>query len=438
MNDSTEEEIDFDIVKYTGNYPKEEIKKGRKQIYDDLYRNEAHSLLEIIVKRKCGILTQDVADYYLHDICPSSADELTNSNFDSDISLYSIEINQDKSQQNDEKENKIESPNKEKVIDNKKLTEASEILDVDKKNGSFSFEVFDDQDVYENSLVQVHLCEKKVCLRNIKICSIKDFPNNRIIYICDFCHHSVGIESNMLKHLKEADHYSASEYIIDSTNNTSVISGLISRSSVRNVDVTDSLRVFCPKCNQCFDNSTLACGIHYEYIHSGKNEYIYSLGKLKREESFEIGKKHICIECDKKFKKLTDLIVHIDNFKHFPSPAIDEINVFECPFDDCSFTSIHLFTFKTHLLTHKYYNKPKDELCTDEISVKLKIYSKPTGFMHIPQYRSDEKFSDKKEELNAIDSLLDILKGHPDTNDQTKRLKQRKDHLHKSIRPIPR
>ena len=52
--------IDFSLANYIGTYPRTEIVKAKKQIYEDLHMQTAESLLEIVCKRKCGVLTQGI------------------------------------------------------------------------------------------------------------------------------------------------------------------------------------------------------------------------------------------------------------------------------------------------------------------------------------------------------------------------------------------
>lgn len=446
MFDPIEYEIDLDIEKYIGKYPKNDIVKARKEIYNDLHKEHAESLLELIAKQKCGILSADVVNFNLNGVKPSKNFILDMDfinprygfDFSSNISNI-IETSEPMQLEIDENENRPEiskdilAP----AVEKNQVLETWEILDSDKAI-DLALETTEDQEAYKGTLKQTHLCEKKFCPRNLKISSLKHFDNARIVYVCDFCQHTVSIEGNMRKHLKEYDHYTASEYIIDmNQTNVTKICAIKSRSNVKNLATTGKKRVFCPACDQCFDTDTLACGMHYEFTHSGKGEYIYSVSEMKREEKMILEKRHSCVECKRKFKKLSDLVVHIDTSKHFPCAKADEINVYECPFQDCYFNSVYFFPFKTHILTHKYFNKPKTDLTEIYTEINFKVYAKPNNFMHISQYRSEERYLDKKEEIEAIDRLLDILKGHPDSNDKNKKLRHRKDQLHKSINSSP-
>ena len=63
-----------------------------------------------------------------------------------------------------------------------------------------------------------------------------------------------------------------------------------------------------------------------------------------------------------------------------------------------------------------------------EVEVKINVYSIPTSFFHVSTFR-EENLEDRKEEIIAIDCLLDSLKGHNDQMELGKKIRARKDHL---------
>jgi len=169
--------------------------------------------------------------------------------------------------------------------------------------------------------------------------------------------------------------------------------------------------------------------MHYKTVHSSRDELIYSLSRLKRTELVEVEKRHSCPTCKKVFKKLTDLASHLDTAGHFPQTRPGEINVFRCPFDNCAYLSTHFFPLKTHLLSHPFFNKPRSGPDAElRIVVHFDVYDAPVSFLHIASFSGGTAL-ERKEEMDAIDSLLESLKGHSDTTDIGKRLKARKDHL---------
>ena len=167
--------------------------------------------------------------------------------------------------------------------------------------------------------------------------------------------------------------------------------------------------------------------MHYNIVHSASNEYIYSISKLKQERVACVEKRHSCVECKQSFKKLSDLIAHMDKTKHFPETKKNEINVFECPFDQCAYNSVYFFYFKQHLMSH-LTNDPNTAL----IDVKIKIYPEPQSYYHTAKYLENDSL-DSKEEINAIECLINSTKGQTDTAKIVAKLKSRKDHLIKFL-----
>jgi hypothetical protein len=51
---------------YTGNYLVNEMKKARKYLVKTIYKDRSIVKTELESKLKCGILTQDVLDYFVH------------------------------------------------------------------------------------------------------------------------------------------------------------------------------------------------------------------------------------------------------------------------------------------------------------------------------------------------------------------------------------
>lgn len=112
----------------------------------------------------------------------------------------------------------------------------------------------------KNNLKQHHACEGKFCASDLKIASLNSLgPSYGAVFACDFCKLIVSLEENMKKHLKEHEHYSASEYFFSKNDENRQLTFLKSRSSVKNFAQISKFRVFCPQCNDNFDCDTLAC-----------------------------------------------------------------------------------------------------------------------------------------------------------------------------------
>ena len=209
-----------------------------------------------------------------------------------------------------------------------------------------------------------HKCGK-VCVKHISSVVRDKYINilSNVVHVCDVCFTVFRLKESVIKHLNACNHISSSEYLLEETRPVSgsnqastserTLKYIRNRCSTKCAVEPYDIGVFCPKpeCNFFFSDSILACALHYQYLHN-QNEQIYSVGHLKKEMDFEISKSHVCPDttCKTKFKKLTDLIVHLNLTKHFPEPNAKEINVFVCSFDDCRFRSVNFHTFKTHMM----------------------------------------------------------------------------------------
>ena len=449
-----------DQIEKMGSYSLIDAEKVRKQILEDLYKSQAQTVIEIQTKRKCGILGPDVYDYYMgtnkrqHLIDFPNIDEAL-TYYDAELEDVSSELEEndklDSSQNNGLKiDDEVQPSYSDSDDENEDESQKGKPLpifsddDLVKKFNEpkiLSFDMADSTDVNDvtkicKDLNLFHACEKKFCPRNLN--SINDkysdgATNTSLVYACDYCQLVLSIRERMVNHLNDYNHYSASEYIVERNEHESKIKYIKSRSSLKNFNVDNSIGVFCPQCNFCFTSGVLACATHYKYVHNPfGNEYLYALSERKRVDEFEVDKAHSCFDCGQKFKKLTDLVAHLDNSKHFPYAKQNEINVFNCPFDSCKFISINFFTFKTHILSHPFFNRPaqSDQLSDMRVLIKINVYPVPNSFFHVTKFSTE----DQKEEVNAIDCLLDSVKGHNDYNELSKIIRARKDQLHKSFR----
>lgn len=168
-------------------------------------------------------------------------------------------------------------------------------------------------------------------------------------------------------------------------------------------------------------------GIHYKSNHS-TNELIYSIDKLKSEYTFSIQLKnlgvHACMECNRTFKKLKDLTVHMNETKHIPMAKEGEINVLLCPFRGCTFYTSYYSLFKTHLFEHQ--NKERLGGLHTELICEVKVYSEATSFMHVAPF-VEEKIAERREEIGALNTLLNYIKNQNDPAES--RIKKRRDYL---------
>jgi len=112
-----------------------------------------------------------------------------------------------------------------------------------------------DKILYENKTGLAHECEKHFCPLDI-VC-VETSEQMYIVFVCDYCQVSMASETNMKRHLTDANHFSASEYFLDDQTKIRFIK---KRSSLRNLFISNLFSVFCPSCSLCFGFDTQACG----------------------------------------------------------------------------------------------------------------------------------------------------------------------------------
>ena len=144
----------------------------------------------------------------------------------------------------------------------------------------------------------------------------------------------------------------------------------------------------------------MACGIHYQYHHKYEQQ-IFSIARFKRESSFKFS--------------LSSNFLPTKGFPHHSS--VHEINLLECSFDMCHFKTVHFHSFKRHAIScHSFYfdgpwSCTKNEEPT--VNVKVRTYATPSGYSHFPLINKKSTY-DNKNEIEAIQDLLALYKGHFD------------------------
>lgn len=127
------------------------------------------------------------------------------------------------------------------------------------------------------------------------------------------------------------------------------------------------------------------------------------------------------------------LVDHLKRSNHFPNAVDNEINVFVCPFDDCHFKTVVFFSFKTHLLGHKFFTASMTPGQGEKVMCKVHVYTAPDSYYH--SVRMGDKNTEhgineweRDCERKAIGDLLELHKNQQ-FNELNKILKQRKDEL---------
>ena len=474
------------VTNFSGSiYPSEDITVARKYLIDYAYKKKSKSKVRLESKLKCGILSSDVIDYFVHEQKDLIIDLASDSEEEDDDPTKLVIINDEKSdafEMAQETEQNL-SPNlkrlKKSISENEaKNVQSDALTSLTPKSQSFlgqikpsnsginnnnnnmsplvSQNVTTLQSLRESSvqpnesghqlckdLDLVHKCaEMNMCVKNLGHLIIgepyQSFSNN-LVYVCDVCFSVFRLKDSVKKHIDACNHLSASEYLLEEPKSASTgertLKYIKNRCSIKGSVEPRETGVFCPKreCNFYFSDCILSCGIHFQYLHN-KDEQIYAIAHFKHETNFEISKAHTCPDskCKIKFKKLSDLILHLNQTKHFPEPAKNEINLFTCSFDDCRFRSVNFSTFKNHAISHSFFNKPSSTLGDDlKVSFKCKTFYSPTSFLHLPQIKQNLP-QDNKNECEAIEDLLELNKGHIGYNQLNTRLKARRDELKKA------
>jgi len=309
---------------YNGSYSIHELGKIRSFLLETLWKKPTSSLNEMRVKRKCGILTQDLKEFYLYDKKPKNFAETTDDfvveipgYFDVEIPVENVQFEikytagneeraadfelNDSESSNDEQQHQPQQQPQQQNKENVNNLEDDNFIEetiFPKKAKQIDLKVADEKEskrieATNNYLKMSHECEMSLCLRNLQLYEDYRLNNNEIncqvVYICDFCQIKLVSLNEMIDHLSKEGHFSASEYYHESAPSTSFFDSnlpvsnfdlkcLKTRQSIKidkqNISYLNA--IFCPKCHQFFGNSIFACSLHYRYMHQ-TDEQIYSI-----------------------------------------------------------------------------------------------------------------------------------------------------------------
>lgn len=462
---------------YKGSYPIKEMTEARKFLIETFFKKRSKSKLELESKLKFGILSADVIDYFVHEKKNILNDETSFSEEEEDEERLVI-AHDDKSENNLDMLNDLDnlSPNLRKlkttISENESINKSlppTPISQVSSSNTDCTENIASQNPIFTNSdnpvaspsqnsnlniidsnlklckdLGMEHKCgEINLCLKNLSSHINEPYKTlqNNLVYVCDICFSVFRLRDSAKKHIDSCNHISASEYLLGESTDKTLASSertlkyMKNRCSLKQTLEPRDTGIFCPKreCSFYFSDSILACGLHFQYLHNSE-EQIYAMATFKKEVELEISKPHVCPDskCRFKFKKLTDLTNHLCQTKHYPESGVNEVNLFICSFDDCKFRSVNFGTFKTHVITHSYFNKPsmigQEE---PKVNVKVRTFYSPTHYLHLPHMKPNVS-EDNKNEMEAIEDLLELNKSHLGYTHLNTRLKARRDELKKN------
>ncbi|CAF1174142.1 unnamed protein product [Rotaria sordida] len=346
---------------------KNELEQLRKELIETFFQ-AAITYTDIIIKRKLGILTSDICDYYRFK---------KKSNLISTEEFYLLP--------------KIQYDNEENLTD---LLNGLQHICV---TCPLNFISIDDTKLTSSSWSRV--------------------------YMCDICHCTRALEDNMIRHLESELHLSATEYRTDSA--TMILNHCIRRSCIQmnryDKNTFDSI-IVCPICYEPFSNVN-SCAIHSHLSHN--MDYIYSIASIFQTFDLIIKQDDICMECNEQFKTLSLLVKHLNESNHGPHETDKLISLFLCRINKCYYRTKHFFNFKTHLIS--IHNNSFNSI-DRTIKVKIKQFIKPYTYMHITRFLHKNQ-SDINEELKAFEQLEYDVKYLSDNTNILKIIKKRYDLL---------
>ncbi|CAF3618025.1 unnamed protein product [Rotaria sp. Silwood1] len=346
---------------------KNELEQLRKELIETFFQT-AIIYTDIIIKRKLGILTSDICDYYRFK---------KKSNLISTEEFYLLP--------------KIQYDTEENLTD---LLNGLQHICV---TCPLNFISIDDTKLSSSSWSHV--------------------------YMCDICHCTRALEDNMIRHLENELHLSATEYRTDSA--TMILNHCIRRSCIQmnryDKNTFDSI-IICPICYEPFSNVN-SCTIHSHISHN--MDYIYSIASIFQTFDLIIKQDDNCIEYNEQFKILSTFNKTLDENNHGSHETDRLISLFLCPFNKCDYRTKHFFNFKTHLIsTHNNSFNSID----GKIKIKIKQFIKPNTYMHIARFLHKNQL-DINEELSALEQLEYDMKYLPDNENILKIIKKRYDLL---------
>ena len=254
---------------YKGSYLVDGMNAARKCLIEEVYKTRSKSKIELESKLKCGMLSPDVLDYFVHEKI-NSIDEKDYYGEEEDGEIeefgdFEIKSVSEKDSESKINELPVERAN-EKIEDESNYVENSERSKprLDKKNHLHHLMKTRNKNKLKSSkksqlkmrLSHIpnmdHKC-KKNCPENlnISVTNAKKSTDQELVFVCDVCTSRFHSPEMALFHINRFDHISASEFL---TEKSSLLKSIVNRCSIKSSSKNQSVGVFCPnrKCSFYF------------------------------------------------------------------------------------------------------------------------------------------------------------------------------------------
>lgn len=390
------------VMEETIGYPVCDIEAVRESLTAYWLQRPSRNDFEMNLKRKCGVFTPEVIAYF------ESGKRVKPNKFDAEYVFKSSVPDT----VNEYDEIILDIDSNDSMSENTAATEAEIQSEIDFLENQFD-RVSGGIEKKSHACFLDRYCH--MCPYTMK--SQTTASTSEIVYVCNFCRVCYSNANRMRQHLEDRYHFSAGEYVSKRTK-APVVNYCKCEigSSVREILATQkrvamtlqdkreeksSKGVFCPKCDAFFSVDVLACAVHYRFVHGAPDHgYMYSVGELQEVRDIALTARHVCLTCNLQFKRLKDLVSHLEITRHAPFAPRDQIYVYRC--SCCSFNTTYFMQFKLHVVEHRSTNNgaASDD---QEMYGEVYAYAKPAEFYHLSAPSCQSEY---KEELEIVEKLL--------------------------------
>jgi hypothetical protein len=247
---------------YQGVYPIQGMNAARKYLIETVYKTRSKSKIELVSKLKCGMLAQDVVDYFVHEkINAIDEKDFYGEEEDGEIEEFESSETETKSKETTQ----ITSEIVEQLVCPTSVDQVMEFesnKETKAKNKSKSIfnssENFRKKTKLKRHLSQLtninHAC-KKECPENVN--KTRNKNGLKLAFVCDLCWEIFFSQEKALFHINKCNHISASEFLMKRSASTKKFQfkSIVNRCSIKSSSINQSNGVFCPnrKCSFYFE-----------------------------------------------------------------------------------------------------------------------------------------------------------------------------------------